>query len=96
MWMKWKFYWWPKLLQRVVSRKNWKRRTAYIIREDGVENTNSKDVEHDMNEEEEKKNLNGGKAGLNLKFQQEETTSLEWEKSSRIYSLRFSFFWIRP
>ena len=45
--------------------------------EDGVENTNSKDVEHDMNEEEEKKNLNGGKAGLNLKFQQEETTSLE-------------------
>ena len=49
-----------------------------MIREDGVENTNSKDVEHDMNEEEEKKkNLNGGKAGLNLKFQQEETTSLE-------------------
>ena len=40
-------------------------------------NKDRKDVEYDMNEVGKEKNLNGGKAGLNLKFQQEETTSLE-------------------
>lgn len=48
-----------------------------MMREDGIQNTDSKDVEHDMNEEEEKKNLNGGKAGLNLKFQQGSERSFE-------------------
>ena len=37
---------------------------------------NSKDVEHNMNEEEEKKSLNGGKAGLNLNFDREEKQGL--------------------
>ena len=57
-----------------------------MMREDGVENTNSKDVEHDMNEEEEKKNLNGGKAGLNLKFlKQSQLTRFSSNSSLRIY-----------
>ena len=67
-----------------------------MMREDGVENTNSKDVEHDMNEEEEKKNLNGDKAGLNLKFQQGRETSLECEKSLRIQSFCSPFLFIHP
>ena len=49
-----------------------------------------------MNEEEEKKNLNGGKAGLNLKFQQGSETSLEWKKSLRIRSFRAPIFCIHP
>ena len=41
-----------------------------------IRNLDSKDVEHNMNEEEEKKSLNGGKAGLNLNFYREEKQGL--------------------
>ena len=49
-----------------------------------------------MNEEEEKKNLNGGKAGLNLKFKQGRETSLECEQSLRIQNFRSPFLFIHP